>query len=531
MDGNLFGKHRKGTGANMKTLSRRRFLKASAAVLAGSLAGSLSGHSAYARGRFKSDPFTLGVASGSPLPDSVILWTRLAPAPLDGGGVGPEKVPVNWEVASDKRFRKIVQSGTALAAPEFAHSVHVDVKGLAPGHDYFYRFTAGGAESQIGRTRTAPAIAEANDAVRFAYASCQQYEQGFYSAHRHMADEDLDFVIFLGDYIYESSWGSNHVRKHNAPEPRTLTDYRNRYALYKSDRDLQLCHTRFPWIVTWDDHEVDNDYASDRAEDLDASFAARRAAAYQAYYEHMPVRDQCVPTGRDMHLYQGYDFGRLGRFYILDDRQYRDYQIEPKPNRGGSNYIKQCAALQDDRRTMLGWQQEKWLARSLKESNAVWDIIAQQTLMAQVTRPEGLVWTDGWDGYASARRRLLKSGTVRGTESNTIVIGGDVHCNVVCDLKLDFDDPKAPIVATEICGTSITSEGPSLTKSSKWQALNPHMKFANGEKRGYVRVTLNKEKSHITLRAVNNEKDPQSGIYSLAEFIVERGRPGAIKQG
>lgn len=508
----------------MKKLTRRDFLKSSAAVVAGSWVGL----SSYARGASRDNPFTLGVASGSPLPDSVVLWTRLATQPLAGGGMDAEPIAVNWEVASDRLFSKVVQRGTATASPDFAHSVHVDVRGLLPGREYYYRFNTGGIESPVGRTRTA-ASRDDNNKVRFAFASCQQYEQGYYSAHRHMAEEDLDFVIFLGDYIYEVSWGTNHVRKHNSPEPRTLEDYRNRYALYKSDPDLQLCHARFPWIVTWDDHEVENDYANDRSEDLDQSFAARRAAAYQAYYEHMPLRAHCVPNCKDLLIYQSYDFGRLGRFHVLDDRQYRDYQLDPKPQRGGSNYIKRSPQLGDEKRTMLGWQQEEWLAGSLKESKAVWDIIVQQTLMAQVLRPNGTVWTDGWDGYPAARRRLLQS-TIRGSQSNTIVIGGDVHCNAVCDLKLDFDDPQSPVVATEICGTSITSEGPMLTKAQQWKDLNPHIHYACGDKRGYVRVALDKKAARITLCAVDSEKDPKSGISTLAEFVVEKGRPGAIKQ-
>lgn len=245
----------------MSRFDRRGFLIAAAAALAVPRL--------WARPAFSGDPFALGIASGAPLPDGVVLWTRLAPDPLNADALPPAAIEVRWEIARDEAFRDIVRHGTTLAEPRFAHSVHVEADGLEPARWYWYRFMAGEAVSPVGRTRTAPAANSPVDRLRFAFASCQQYEQGFYAAHRHMAAEDLDLVVFLGDYIYESSWGSRHVRKHEGPEPYTLAQYRNRYACYKSDPDLQRCHAAFPWLVTWDDHEVDNDYANDRPEDLD----------------------------------------------------------------------------------------------------------------------------------------------------------------------------------------------------------------------------------------------------------------------
>lgn len=506
----------------MSNLTRRTFLKGTAAFLAVGMSSS----SAITRAKFASDPFKLGVASGSPLPDAVIIWTRLAPDPVAGGGLDPVPLSVKWEVAADENFKKIVQQGKTTALPEFAHSVHVDVRGLKPAHQYWYRFFAGDAVSQSGRMQTAPSLDATNKELKFAFASCQQYEQGFYAAHRHMAEEDIDLVFFLGDYIYEHSWGSNLVRQHEAQEPHTLAEYRNRYALYKTDPDLQLCHQRFPWIVTWDDHEVDNDYANDRSEDGDHEFLKRRAAAYQAFYEHMPLRAVCQPNSPDLHIYGTFDFGQLARFHVLDDRQYRDYQFSTMPNQcAGSSLIKKCSALHDENRSMLGRQQEKWLAGSLKHSNAIWDVIVQQTLMAQAMRPDETFWTDGWDGYPAARRRLLES-TVRGQSHNTIVIGGDVHASAVTDLKLDFDNPHAPTVATEFCSTSITSAEP-WAASKTWSANNPHIRFASGEKRGYTKVALNQDHAKVTLRAVANEKDPKSIIFSMAEFTVKKACPGA----
>src|SRR5262245_13189979 len=269
-----------------------------------------------AQPRFKSDPFTLGVASGYPAPDGVVLWTRLASDPLAGGGMPDAAIEVGWEVAADEAFRDVVRKGTERAVPRWAHSVHVEVAGLAPERHYYYRFHAGGAVSAVGRTRTAPATGAAMERLRFAFASCQHYEQGYYAAYRAMAREDLDIVLHLGDYIYESSWGRNHVRKHGAEEPITLEEYRNRHALYKTDPDLRAAHAAFPWIVTWDDHEVDNDYANDHSQDRDlpAAFLLRRAAAYQAYYEHMPMPRHMQPAASGMRIYTHADFGALARF-------------------------------------------------------------------------------------------------------------------------------------------------------------------------------------------------------------------------
>lgn len=474
---------------------------------------------------FKSDPFKLGVASGSPMPNSVVLWTRLAPDPLKGGGLNPEPIKVKWEVARDEAFHKIVKSGETIAPPQYAHSVHAEVEGLEPGQSYWYRFFAGDAVSPKGQTRTAP-LRDSINPLRFSFASCQMFEQGYYTAHRHMAQEDLDLVVFLGDYIYEHSWGNNHVRKHEGPEVYTLDQYRNRYACYKGDADLQLCHARFPWIVTWDDHEVDNDYANDLAEDLEANFLVRRAAAYQAFYEHMPLRQACAPHNGAMKIYQAFDFGRMARFHVLDDRQYRDHEVCPKPGRAGSNYINDCAERKDPKRTILGWEQEKWLAKSLKDSHANWDVITQQTLMAQSRRFGGKFWTDGWDGYPAARRRLLEATSNR-PSNDTIVIGGDIHAYAVADLKLDFDKPNSPTVATEFCGTSISSEGPPNGDVKEFYKNNPHVKYANSAYRGYVRVSLNKTKADVSLRSIDSEKVANSNIKDLEKFVVKKGRPGA----
>ncbi|OGA21052.1 MAG: hypothetical protein A3I02_13850 [Betaproteobacteria bacterium RIFCSPLOWO2_02_FULL_67_26] len=510
-------------------LSRRDFLLGTA----GLAAAAAPGLRLLAQPRFTRDPFSLGVASGYAAPDGVVLWTRLAPEPHSGGGMPRAAVEVGWEVAADEAFHRIVRRGKAAAAPRWAHSVHAEVTGLEPDRRYFYRFHAGTATSPVGRTRTAPPSGSAAGRLRFAFASCQHFEQGYYAAYRSMAREDLDLVIHLGDYIYESSWGRNHVRKHDAGEPITLEEYRNRYALYKSDADLQAAHAAFPWLVTWDDHEVRNDYANDRSQDREPPFLflLRRAAAYQAYYEHMPLPRRMQPKGPDMRITARWDYGALARVHVVDDRQYRSHQACPRPGRGGSNVVSadDCPDLRLADRTMLGAEQERWLFEGLAGSGARWNVIAQQTLMAQVDRTpgEGLsVWTDGWDGYPRSRERLLGY-LAEKRVANPLVIGGDVHMSVIADLKADFDDPKAPVVATEFTGTSITSQGLSQKILESWRADNPHVKLADSTHRGYTTIDLSAKTCVTRLRAVKSVADPESPVSTLSAWAVEDGRPGA----
>ena len=515
--------------------SRREFLRATA----GLAVAATPWPSLLAQPRFASDPFTLGVASGYPTAEGVVLWTRLAPDPLAGGHAPRGAIKVGWEVATDDAFRNIVRKGTEAATPQWGHSVHAEVAGLEPARHYYYRFHAGGAVSAVGRTRTVPAPGATLDRLRFAYASCQHYEQGWYCAYRHMAAEELDLVIHLGDYIYESSWGRNHVRKHDTglEEPITLDEYRNRYALYKSDPDLRAAHAAFPWLVTWDDHEVDNDYAADRSQDRDlpAAFLRRRTAAYQAYYEHMPLPRRMQPAGPDMRIYTQTDFGALARFHVLDDRQYRSPQACPRPGRGGGNVVRtpDCPELFDPARTMLGAAQESWLDEGLARSSARWNVIAQQTLMTRIDRTPGpgqSFWTDAWDGYPAARARLLKS-LAQPRAANPVVIGGDVHMHLVSDIKADYDDPKAPVLATEFTGTSITSQGMSPKVLETWRAENPHVHFGNSTLRGYTTIELAATRCIARLRTVRSVADRDSPVSTLATFVVEDGRRGAQQDG
>src|SRR4051812_19846541 len=496
--------------------TRRRFLQ------------SLGALAAVPRLAFAAEPFSLGIASGYPTPDGFVLWTRLTDA------TSAEKtLRVRWEVAADEAMRTIVAAGEAIAEPEWAHSVHVEPHGLEPDRPYWYRFAAAGAQSTVGRTRTAPLASAAPSRLRFAFASCQQYEQGYFGAYRHIVADEPDLVVFLGDYIYESSWGRDHVRKHDTPEPYSLADYRTRYALYKSDPDLKAAHAAAPWAVIWDDHEVDNDYADDRPEDgmERAQFLERRAAAYRAYYEHMPLPSRMRPEGPDMRIYTQLGWGSLARFFLVDCRQYRSWQACPRPGRhGGSNTldIEKCPRLPAPGRSMLGRAQERWLDRGFADSRASWNVLAQTTTMAQFDQlvgPGRRAWTDGWDGYPAARERLLDSIVERRLQ-NPVVLGGDVHSFNVCQLKRNFDDAASPVIASEFVGTSITSQAWSYERMLQYLPENPHFVFADGRYRGYTRVEVTPKLMKVDLRAVESVQTREAPCRTLASFVVDDGRPG-----
>ncbi len=484
---------------------------------------------AAAPAKFSAYPFTLGVASGSPVADGILLWTRLAPDPFDAEGPGRDDIEVRWEVAQDEKFSRIVRRGTALAVADRAHAVHAEVDGLEPGRWYHYRFLAGGEASATGRTRTAPAPGRDDDRLRLALASCQHYEQGWFVAHRHLAAESPDLVAFVGDYIYERSRKGGRVRTHRLDNPRTLVGYRLHYAQYKTDPDLQAAHACAPWLCTWDDHEVANDYANDRGQDLDPAFLERRAAAYRAYFEHLPLRPSVLREGGEYRLYGAHAWGSLVNLLVLDDRQYRAHQACPRAGRGGSNVVgPSCTELARPGRTLLGEAQERWLDGALAGSKARWNLLVQQTLLvpAGTPSPEGLKhWTDGWDGYPWARRRLLDS-LARSRAANPVVLGGDVHANYVADVHADPEDPASPIVAAEFCGTSITSEGTSAKRVAAIRAANPHIHFADASRRGYVAIDAGRDRLEARLRVVDSVHQPDSPVSTAATFHVEAGRPG-----
>lgn len=480
------------------------------------------------------DPFTLGVASGMPRPDSVVIWTRLAPRPLEpGGGLPATPLALRWELAEDQLFSKGLRRGEFVARPEHGHSVHVEVDGLASGRVWFYRFIAGDAASPVGRTRTAPAEDEPVARLRIALASCQHYEQGWYAAHREIAARELDLVLFVGDYIYESTNARHRLRAHEGPVPRTLEAYRARHATYKLDADLRAAHAAHPWALTWDDHEVENDYAGEvgpKSEDRDA-FLQRRAAAYQAYFEHLPVSPSMAPRGAAMRIHQNYRWGQLAELWTLDNRQYRSLQACSTPYRTGGDVLSGCEELADPARTMLGPEQEAWLARGLAGSRRHWQLIGQSTQLSPcgLDTPFGRrLFTDGWDGYPRARERLLDAIAAAGPR-NVIVLGGDVHRHVAANLRLRPDDPRSPVVASEFVCSSVTSRGLSEAMTSLMRASNPDLLHARSDERGYALLDITPEAAHCDFRATPFPAQAGARLHSQARFGVEAGQAGVVR--
>lgn len=517
-------------------LTRRLFL-AQAAAIAALPAFAAARPGPVGRPAFDTDPFRLGVASGDPSEDGMVLWTRLCPRPLEPDhGMPQEAVAVRWEIAENESMSRGVRRGTTLATPQLAHSVHVEVTGLRPGRTYWYRFHAGGATSPVGRTRTLPPRESLPAKLRFAFASCQHLEHGHFTAYRHMAAQDPDFVVHLGDYIYEGPGKEGQVRRHTGPEKgrlQTLRDYRIRHSQYRSDPDLQAMHARCPWWVTWDDHEFDNNYANtvpDNKETDPATFLIRRAAAYQAYYEAMPLRSSCIPAGPDLRLYRGMAFGRLAEFQILDTRQYRTDQ----PNGDGPKPLN--AAALDPANSLLGREQRNWLDSRLIASQGRWNVIAQQVMMgmvARVPKADGAERTysmDQWPGAAHERMALARFWQDRRVP-NPVVLTGDIHSNWVNDLRVDDRIGDSPVVATEFVGTSISSGGKgglAEAELGKLQAENPCVRFFSRE-RGYVLCTVTPEQWRSDYLAAEDVTQPNGPVVLRRSFVVESGKAGAIK--
>jgi alkaline phosphatase D len=515
------------------TINRRQIL--TGAVAAAGASALAVGSQGPARAADTAAPFLLGVASGDPLPDAVVLWTRLI------GKTRP--VQVGWQVARDERFRRVVRSGVTWARPELAHSVHVDARGLEPGHEYFYRFRANGQLSPVGRTRTAPHRFARPHRLRFGVASCQDLQNGYWPAYWGLADEDFDVVFHLGDYIYEYDPDSRFAdRQHTTPQTlgldqlRTLDDYRNRHAQYKGDPALRAAHAAGPWVVTWDDHETENNYAgfvdeldSGAAHQTPEEFARQRAAAYQAYYEHMPLRAHLRPGSDGLRIYRRFDFGLLARVNVLDTRQYRTDQpgpVELGPEPFGRNNVTG---------TLTGDPQEQWLAHGLTHSHARWNVIAQQVMMSRTRFPNPagpvpptIVNLDQWDGYMPQRDRVL---ALLQNVANPIVLAGDIHSTWISDLKLNFDDPASPVVAAEFVGTSISSNFPVEFDAPIKQAnplLNPHVRYFDGLKRGYLRCDVERGSWRTDVRVVDTIDVRETPVRTAASFAVEAGRPGVV---
>ncbi|WP_328857500.1 alkaline phosphatase D family protein [Williamsia herbipolensis] len=477
--------------------------------------------------------FSLGVASGDPLPDGVVLWTRLAADPLArGGGMGQRPVLVEWELAGDEAMRSVLRRGVALATAADGHSVHVDVHGLAPARDYFYRFRADGHVSDVGRTRTAPAPGSPLAALTFAWASCQSWGDGYFNAFADMAAAAPDVVFHLGDYVYEKGIvGSGRRTSVALPEScaremMALDDYRDRYALYKLDPQLQQAHRASPFITVFDDHEVENNWAGPISEDNAPipEFLLRRAGAMKAWWENTPVRAAQRPRGADVQAYRRFDFGDLARFSVLDTRQYRSDQVN------GDNDSPQDAQTADPRRTITGARQEKWILDGLGNSGRRWNVLAHQTTIADLARQvdgRRVVSMDGWSGYEASRARILDGARQRGVR-NLVSIVGDIHRNVVSDLRSTYTR-ESPTVGIELAGTSIASgkDGADSDASDKLlKAASPHVRFGNAQ-RGYVLNRVTRTQWEAEFRVADSIADPRTTLHRRATVTIPDGRARA----
>ena len=507
-------------------------------LVAGALAGcaalplvrGLDTRATAAAAPLRGDPFTLGVASGDPSPDGFVIWTRLAldPLALDGtGGMPSRRRPVQWQLATDERFRQVVRRGQTYAGPGSGHAVHVELRGLEPGREYFYRFRTGRALSRTGRALTAPAAGSMPSALAMSFVSCSQYEHGFFAAYARLAEDRPDLVLHLGDYQYEYTKDTyvsptGNVRDHDGPETVTLANYRQRHAQYKTDEDLQDAHAVAPWLVVWDDHELDNNWADETPENIESvpGFLDRRAAAFQAYYENMPLRRTSVPHGIDMQLYRRVGWGQLASFHLLDTRQFRDDQA------CGDGYD-DCPGASSRRRSITGNSQERWLLDNFTTSTARWDVLGQQVFFAQRDSDAGpltVTSMDAWDGYTASRRRITR-GWMDADVRNPVVLTGDVHAHWASELTLDYADPDAPSVGTELVCSSITSGGDGLdepTGTHPWFAQNPHLRFWNNL-RGYVRTTITPQQMDVDFRCVPLVTEPDADAFTRRSYAIVDG--------
>ncbi|TWD84738.1 alkaline phosphatase D [Kribbella amoyensis] len=471
-------------------------------------------------------PFQLGVASGEPDASSVVLWTRLAPSPLnaDGqGGMANADVTVDWQLSKDDRFTTLVASGSVTATYAAAHSVHVIAGGLAPDSDYFYRFRAQGHLSPVGRTRTAPAVGTNGRDLVMAFSSCAHYEEGYYTVYRRMAEDNPGLILFLGDYIYEYGAATGRPRTHaGATEIVSLADYRRRYAQYKSDPDLQAAHAAAPWIVVPDDHEVENNYANmvraDSTPSLTtAQWTARRTAAYQAYYENMPLRPAQANNGNAIPLYRRLRWGNLATFHMLDTRQYRNDQA------CGDGW-KICSDADLASRSLPGNAQESWLLDGLGQRLGTWDILGQQVFFARRFNSSGASM-DSWDGYRASRARIQQGWVDRGVR-NPVVLTGDVHRAWASNLVADYANPNSAVIGSELVTSSVTSSGDGDGSTTIPDVgTNPWLKFYNN-RRGYVRTTISPATLRADFRAVAKVSEHGAAASTVKSFVIEEGRPG-----
>jgi len=466
----------------------------------------------------QADPFGLGVASGDPGRDGFVLWTRLVGAFAEP--LAADAVEVRYELSTDPGFRHIIRAGRGVAYPARAHAVHVEIVGLRAGRAYWYRFHAMGVTSPIGRAATVPDTA---DRLKIAMTSCQHWEQARFGVYRDIVAAEPDIILQLGDYVYEQSYSDGvKVREFGAPEPRDLDGYRRRHALYKTDPELQAAHRTCPWIVTWDDHEVLNDYAglANREGLSPSAFAPRRAAAYQAYFEHMPIRPSLWRALSQPRLYRAVDWANLASLSVLDTRQYRSAPPCALPNVARNVRLDSCAEATAPQRTIMGAAQERWLSTRLSRETRPWSLIAQQVFFAPLwlDGTHHVTFSDQWDGYAANRDRLLDE--LRGPAvRNPVILSGDVHSFWINDLNRADGTP----VAAEIVTSALGAASPPTGRFGDVARNNPHVRYHNLQQAGWVLLDIEKTRLTADMRVIADRTDVTSPVISASKFVCQVG--------
>lgn len=444
------------------------------------------------------DPFTLGVASGDPRPDTISLWSRLAPDPLGSGGMPHRPAEVVWELSPRADFARSVRRGRVMAWPEYGHTVKHRVTGLASDSIYFYRFRFGPHMSRVGRFRTAPA-SDNSRPVRLGVVSCNRLEDGWFHAFRHLIDDDVDLIFHAGDYIYEKAAKPDRVRAHMGDECYSLADYRRRYSQYRLDPDLQDLHAHTAFVATWDDHEVSGNWAgqSDRFGTPDAVFAVRRAAAFQAYWEALPMAVPAPVPGGELALYRQILYGANLNLLILDTRQYRADQA------CGDKTQRLCDEALAEGRSMLGQDQKAWFKRHIQSESKRWNVVGQQVPPFRMDYDPGedqLLSMDKWDGYPHAQvdfNRVLET-----SARPPITLSGDAHQHIAVQRRELESEREAGM---DLVVTSVTSGGDGADKDSHWpqlQASNPDLLY-NSRRRGYLLMDLSADDVTVEFRTLD----------------------------
>lgn len=474
------------------------------------------------------EPFYHGVASGDPLPSQVIIWTRVTP-----DTTAPDSIAVSWKIATDTNVTQIVNSGIIYTSADKDFTVKVDVTGLQPDSWYYYSFNAYGENSLTGRTKTTPH--GDTDSLRFAVVSCSSYEHGYFNAYERIAHRnDIDAVLHLGDYIYEYQTGiySNFITDRDyepSNELLSLADYRIRFSHYRLDPDLRYLHQQYPWINIWDDHETANDAWTDGAQNhttlTEGSWADRKSAAIQAYFEWLPIR----PDPNDgQRVYRKFNFGDLMDLHMLDTRlEGRDEQV-----------ITTSPSLGDSSRTILGSDQYNWLVNQIDSSNAQWQIVGQQVMFSKLEAFSQPLNTDQWDGYP-IERQLLINDLLANNLNNMVILTGDIHTSWANDLPFDpsntYDAASGTgSVGVEFVTTSITSPGIDITlNTSIVQTLNPHIKYIDLTQKGYIILDVNKTRVQsdwyyvptVTQQQYEDAFGSAWYVNDSANHLVENGSP------